>query len=104
MRVCHHTVLCACVGMEMARLAEDLNYDREIILRIWFCNKRQVLKNTVHQLPKPQTLADVSIPPFVPPSLRSQKHTFYPFRIGKEGYASTRKALILRKAQNLCSM
>jgi len=33
----------------MARLAEDLQYDREII-RIWFCNKRQVLKNTACQL------------------------------------------------------
>lgn len=37
------------LGAEMSRLASELRYDREII-RIWFCNKRQVQKNTVRQL------------------------------------------------------
>ena len=41
------------LGAEMSKLAEELNYEREII-RIWFCNKRQVLKNTVRQLSRPE--------------------------------------------------
>lgn len=30
-------------------LAQKLNYDREVI-RVWFCNKRQALKNTLKKL------------------------------------------------------
>jgi class 6 POU domain transcription factor len=30
----------------MTSLAESLNYDREVV-RVWFCNKRQALKNTI---------------------------------------------------------
>ncbi len=30
----------------MTMLANKLNYDREVI-RVWFCNKRQALKNTI---------------------------------------------------------
>ncbi|CAF1189073.1 unnamed protein product [Adineta steineri] len=33
-------------GIDMSSLAQDLNYDREVI-RVWFCNKRQALKNSV---------------------------------------------------------
>ncbi|CAG5118858.1 unnamed protein product, partial [Candidula unifasciata] len=33
-------------GTEMTELSERLNYDREVI-RVWFCNKRQALKNTI---------------------------------------------------------
>lgn len=33
-------------GAEITTLAQKLKYEREVI-RIWFCNKRQALKNTV---------------------------------------------------------
>lgn len=33
----------------MTELADKLNYDREVI-RVWFCNKRQALKNTIKKL------------------------------------------------------
>ncbi|UJR20777.1 hypothetical protein I4U23_023890 [Adineta vaga] len=33
-------------GIDMSSLAQELNYDREVI-RVWFCNKRQALKNSV---------------------------------------------------------
>lgn len=36
-------------GSEMTDLAEKLNYDREVV-RVWFCNKRQALKNTIKRL------------------------------------------------------
>lgn len=36
-------------GAEMTELAEKLNYDREVV-RVWFCNKRQALKNTIKKL------------------------------------------------------
>ncbi|KAI0227030.1 POU domain, class 6, transcription factor 2 [Lamellibrachia satsuma] len=36
-------------GAEMTELAGKLNYDREVI-RVWFCNKRQALKNTIKKL------------------------------------------------------
>ncbi|KAK6166081.1 POU domain, class 6, transcription factor 1 isoform X2 [Patella vulgata] len=36
-------------GAEMTDLSEKLNYDREVI-RVWFCNKRQALKNTIKKL------------------------------------------------------
>ncbi|CAF4567731.1 unnamed protein product, partial [Rotaria magnacalcarata] len=29
----------------MSTIAQELNYDREVI-RVWFCNKRQALKNS----------------------------------------------------------
>jgi class 6 POU domain transcription factor len=33
-------------GADITMLAKKLNYDREVI-RVWFCNKRQALKNTL---------------------------------------------------------
>ena len=33
-------------GQEITRLASCLGYEREVV-RIWFCNRRQALKNTV---------------------------------------------------------
>ena len=33
----------------MTSLSEKLNYDREVI-RVWFCNKRQALKNTIKRM------------------------------------------------------
>ncbi|XP_041036118.1 POU domain, class 6, transcription factor 1 [Carcharodon carcharias] len=36
-------------GQEMTEIAEQLNYDREVV-RVWFCNKRQTLKNTIKRL------------------------------------------------------
>jgi len=36
-------------GAEMTDLAEKLNYDREVV-RVWFCNKRQALRNTIKKL------------------------------------------------------
>ncbi|KAK7601030.1 hypothetical protein V9T40_008471 [Parthenolecanium corni] len=38
-------------GTEITALAHQLGYDREVI-RIWFCNKRQALKNTVRMMSK----------------------------------------------------
>ncbi|XP_072028497.1 uncharacterized protein [Amphiura filiformis] len=36
-------------GAEMTSMSQELNYDREVI-RVWFCNKRQALKNTIKKL------------------------------------------------------
>ena len=36
-------------GSDMTSLSEKLNYDREVI-RVWFCNKRQALKNTIKRM------------------------------------------------------
>ena len=36
-------------GTQMSELSDRLNYDREVI-RVWFCNKRQALKNTIKKL------------------------------------------------------
>lgn len=38
----------------MTMLAQKLNYDREVI-RVWFCNKRQALKNTLKKLKQNET-------------------------------------------------
>ncbi|XP_034950152.1 POU domain, class 6, transcription factor 2 isoform X2 [Chelonus insularis] len=38
-------------GNEITTLAQQLGYEREVI-RIWFCNKRQALKNTVRMMSK----------------------------------------------------
>ncbi|CAB1448661.1 unnamed protein product [Pleuronectes platessa] len=40
-------------GQEMTEIAEKLNYDREVV-RVWFCNKRQALKNTIKRLKSPE--------------------------------------------------
>lgn len=32
-------------GQEITHIAKELNYDREVV-RVWFCNRRQTLKNT----------------------------------------------------------
>ncbi|KAM6472822.1 POU domain, class 6, transcription factor 1 isoform 2-T2 [Liasis olivaceus] len=41
-------------GHEITEIAKELNYDREVV-RVWFCNRRQTLKNTsklnVFQIP-----------------------------------------------------
>lgn len=37
------------IPAQMTELADKLNYDREVI-RVWFCNKRQALKNTVRRI------------------------------------------------------
>lgn len=43
-------VRCCCVvGSEMTELSDRLNFDREVI-RVWFCNKRQTLKNNVKKI------------------------------------------------------
>lgn len=39
------------LGTEITGLAHQLGYEREVI-RIWFCNKRQALKNTVRMMSK----------------------------------------------------
>ncbi|XP_055328843.1 POU domain, class 6, transcription factor 2-like [Paramacrobiotus metropolitanus] len=36
-------------GAEVTSLADELNYDREVV-RVWFCNKRQALKNTIKKI------------------------------------------------------
>ncbi|KAJ8336874.1 hypothetical protein SKAU_G00380940 [Synaphobranchus kaupii] len=46
-------------GQDMTEIAEKLSYDREVV-RVWFCNKRQSLKNTIKRL-KPAEL-DSTVP------------------------------------------
>ncbi|XP_061661992.1 POU domain, class 6, transcription factor 2 [Syngnathoides biaculeatus] len=57
-------------GQEMTEIAEKLNYDREVV-RVWFCNKRQALKNTIKRLKQPDVVGGggggAVLPP--PPSL-----------------------------------
>ncbi len=36
----------------MTTLADKLNFDREVI-RVWFCNKRQTLKNSIKKIKGP---------------------------------------------------
>ncbi|CAF0732878.1 unnamed protein product [Adineta steineri] len=43
-------------GIDMSTLAQQLNYDREVI-RVWFCNKRQALKNSAKKF-KPNQIND----------------------------------------------
>lgn len=38
-------------GTDITALGQALGYEREVI-RIWFCNKRQALKNTVRMMSK----------------------------------------------------
>ncbi|RXM37246.1 POU domain, class 6, transcription factor 2 [Acipenser ruthenus] len=49
-------------GQEMTEIAEKLNYDREVV-RVWFCNKRQALKNTVKRLKQHEPGSVVSMEP-----------------------------------------
>lgn len=49
----------------MTMLAQKLNYDREVI-RVWFCNKRQALKNTLKKMKQGdglETGSDASLSP-----------------------------------------
>ena len=38
-------------GADITAMGEQLGYEREVV-RIWFCNKRQALKNTVRMMAK----------------------------------------------------
>ncbi|XP_016887198.1 POU domain, class 6, transcription factor 2 isoform X1 [Cynoglossus semilaevis] len=49
-------------GQEMTEIAEKLNYDREVV-RVWFCNKRQALKNTIKRLKQPEMGAAATMDP-----------------------------------------
>ncbi|XP_032875865.1 POU domain, class 6, transcription factor 2 [Amblyraja radiata] len=49
-------------GQEMTEIAEKLNYDREVV-RVWFCNKRQALKNTVKRLKPPEPSTGLAMEP-----------------------------------------
>ncbi|XP_035468790.1 POU domain, class 6, transcription factor 2 isoform X1 [Scophthalmus maximus] len=49
-------------GQEMTEIAEKLNYDREVV-RVWFCNKRQALKNTIKRLKQPEIGAAATMDP-----------------------------------------
>ncbi|CAF3420541.1 unnamed protein product [Rotaria sp. Silwood1] len=44
-------------GTDMSTLAQELNYDREVI-RVWFCNKRQALKNSAKKFKSNQINED----------------------------------------------
>ncbi|KAK8388292.1 hypothetical protein O3P69_020352 [Scylla paramamosain] len=52
-------------GAEITALAEQLGYEREVV-RIWFCNKRQALKNTVRMMAKTSPTAPPPPPPTHP--------------------------------------
>ncbi|XP_040853026.1 POU domain, class 6, transcription factor 2-like [Ochotona curzoniae] len=49
-------------GQEMTEIAEKLNYDREVV-RVWFCNKRQALKNTIKRLKQHEPPTAVPLEP-----------------------------------------
>ncbi|XP_067837071.1 POU domain, class 6, transcription factor 2 [Heptranchias perlo] len=49
-------------GQEMTEIAEKLNYDREVV-RVWFCNKRQALKNTIKRLKQPEPSTGLAMEP-----------------------------------------
>ncbi|XP_011767393.2 POU domain, class 6, transcription factor 2 isoform X3 [Macaca nemestrina] len=49
-------------GQEMTEIAEKLNYDREVV-RVWFCNKRQALKNTIKRLKQHEPATAVPLEP-----------------------------------------
>ncbi|NWX62216.1 PO6F2 factor, partial [Promerops cafer] len=49
-------------GQEMTEIAEKLNYDREVV-RVWFCNKRQALKNTIKRLKQHEPTTAVPMEP-----------------------------------------
>lgn len=49
-------------GQEMTEIAEKLNYDREVV-RVWFCNKRQALKNTIKRLKQHEPTTAVPLEP-----------------------------------------
>ncbi|EDL87383.1 rCG45297, isoform CRA_b [Rattus norvegicus] len=49
-------------GQEMTEIAEKLNYDREVV-RVWFCNKRQALKNTIKRLKQHEPTSAVPLEP-----------------------------------------
>ncbi|XP_052398375.1 POU domain, class 6, transcription factor 2-like [Carassius gibelio] len=51
-------------GQEMTEIAEKLNYDREVV-RVWFCNKRQALKNTIKRLKQPEIGSVAPMDPLV---------------------------------------
>lgn len=53
-------------GQEMTEIAEKLNYDREVV-RVWFCNKRQALKNTIKRLKQPELGAVAPMDPLADP-------------------------------------
>ncbi|KAG2458060.1 PO6F2 factor, partial [Polypterus senegalus] len=53
-------------GQEMTEIAEKLNYDREVV-RVWFCNKRQALKNTIKRLKQHEPGTAVSMEPLTDP-------------------------------------
>ena len=62
----------------MTALANKLNYDREVI-RVWFCNKRQALKNTVKKFKGGTSSNDTSMSPSSPtqlsPAIKSSSST-----------------------------
>ncbi|KAM9827462.1 POU domain, class 6, transcription factor 2 [Neosynchiropus ocellatus] len=53
-------------GQEMTEIAEKLNYDREVV-RVWFCNKRQALKNTIKRLKQPDMGGSAPMDPLTDP-------------------------------------
>ncbi|XP_061614895.1 POU domain, class 6, transcription factor 2 isoform X2 [Phyllopteryx taeniolatus] len=55
-------------GQEMTEIAEKLNYDREVV-RVWFCNKRQALKNTIKRLKQPDVVGAGGGAVLPPPSM-----------------------------------
>jgi len=52
-------------------MGEQLGYEREVV-RIWFCNKRQALKNTVRMMAKTSSGPPSGPPTGVPPPLPPQ--------------------------------
>ncbi|XP_070623499.1 POU domain, class 6, transcription factor 2 isoform X2 [Erythrolamprus reginae] len=49
-------------GQEMTEIAQKLNYDREVV-RVWFCNKRQALKNTIKRLKQNEPVTAAPLEP-----------------------------------------
>ncbi|XP_055520324.1 POU domain, class 6, transcription factor 1 [Leucoraja erinacea] len=57
-------------GQEMTEIAEQLNYDREVV-RVWFCNKRQTLKNTIKRLQPNDSTESGSGEPLLDPKVNT---------------------------------
>uniref|UniRef100_UPI00358ED73E POU domain, class 6, transcription factor 1-like n=1 Tax=Myxine glutinosa TaxID=7769 RepID=UPI00358ED73E len=78
-------------GHEMTEISEQLHYDREVI-RVWFCNKRQALKNTIKRLKQndrtpctPQSTAKASVIPHINSSFNAGNFTTAPHKVTTTG-------------------
>ena len=58
-------------GAEMTAMSAEINYEREVI-RVWFCNKRQALKNTIKKLKAVNDANSPENPPSNEPIIKTE--------------------------------